>query len=469
MNARQDLEEKLKYGIYKLVKVVDIKNETPTESILPVLDCIAEETIRQSYEREIKSGNFRVIHKPQVGGPIWSIFARFANNKGNVLDKWVFCRKCEQVFKLNGFCLTTSLRHKCFSGLQEVVQTIKQDGIYMPGNKLLALPKWKKWKDVNAGSYKIMLSIEMGTVSWQILDMIAREDGFIVSDYVSCSKCKNLLDCNDLLLGNLSQHSCFWPLQRSLLRKRSSFRESTEVVQKDVKQKLQLGFRESIEVVQKDVEQKLQLGLYFLVENEETNNAIWQKFCFISRRDRSILTEIIWCKQCSRVLKYLGPLSLKRHRCRGQKRNPKVAETRSTINNSSSFAMDMIQKGVERKIKTGFYKLKGNAVHCTSFAHISKSNGMVFRGIVCCRQCLVVLKFIDNKTSVEKLKAHKCEERAIVNSCMRQSVKTEFETSTDFFSPIKVEVYEDPDPRPSYDEVKLETSEFVNEFVLADF
>lgn len=290
---------------------------------------------------------------------------------------------------------------------------------------------------IKSGVYKLTTNRGRHSPIWKMYAVIEKEDGSLVDGLVYCRKCKKLLKFDGKRSSNLNRHNCFY---KSSLRESDSDREEFK----------NIAFASlSDKELHNDIANKLKSGEYTTVHRPKGKSQIWCVFERICRRsDGSIVEGLVHCGACKKLYKYDGSLTsnLCRHKCvlewkQQEATTPKKSrldedyglslsstlteESTCSSHNMSmereeekedgggtnfSFEMDLIQKNIESKIQSGIYKLTDSQMTTSpiwsAFGFITKDDGSILEGLVCCRQCKIVLKY--DGTTLDHLNRHKC-------------------------------------------------------------
>ncbi|XP_075156243.1 uncharacterized protein LOC142229563 [Haematobia irritans] len=402
---------------------------------------------RDNIENKIKAGVCKVVEvsKDLYKSPVWDVFSKITDEKGTLLENAVYCRHCKHVLKCYSPNTTALMRHSCYIKNRREMNIQESDfPVHCPKKlkKPLAvdLEKDRRGKtltpefDIELFQKTISKSLKMGIHTlenhktstdpvWKKFAFIAMKGNnhVFLKQIVCCRICNTILKYNEANWDNLREHICV-----DTWKKRSPL--STEKCLKD---------REMM-----DIQRKLKSGIYNLMRKQNGKSDIWKLFALIAKDEETIVEDHVYCTACSQILSYRGKCttSLNRHKCyidlgyredQGQDTNSsapismtpwplgeKVSgrKYQSEVKllpppkQKTDFGMRILQKSIETKIKEGFYKL--NAKEITEdplwkvFGFISMDNGSTLNGMVCCRQCLTVLRY-DGQDDYE-LKEHGC-------------------------------------------------------------
>ncbi|XP_075156868.1 uncharacterized protein LOC142230118 [Haematobia irritans] len=366
---------------------------------------------REDVEGKIKEGVYKLLdlqNDSHRRSTVWTIFTKVSNKYGEIIENTVFCRECSRAFRSQGNSTSSLMRHNCYRMWKSRMEHRKMEttaNIYR--KRLKAMPKQQnstiveynfdfdrlnRTIDTNLknGTYTLKPNRDTNDPIWKNFAFIAlKGSGNIMKDVIYCRQCRTIVKYNVHCKQYLYEHVC------------------------GKEDRLRIGF-------------KVKNGIYKLLMNESTESNVWILFALIAKGDETIMKDHVYCTVCSEIVSYRTS-ELSNHKCyvnmgfnnsRSEASFEKVCPNQvvqeriaKAAKNTTDFGMKVLQKSIENKIKAGTYMLSTIQVANNNplwkiFGSISKEDGSTLRGMVCCRQCLMVLKYDGENTN--ELQQHTC-------------------------------------------------------------
>uniref|UniRef100_A0A1I8Q317 BED-type domain-containing protein n=2 Tax=Stomoxys calcitrans TaxID=35570 RepID=A0A1I8Q317_STOCA len=370
---------------------------------------------------KIEKGLYKIKPYKYGFGPLWKIFSLIYNESDCLVQGLVCCTKCNKLCLYDGRNVKVMNQHECFKKEfpNEGDNESKDDDAPLmdlaESKESLESPEIIE-RNIQTGHYTL-LSMRNSHKVWNIFRKITDHEGNLVIGWVCCSFCNHLVRFFKYCLASMKEHKCF------------------------------------VEWYHQHLEEMIRTGSYTLVDKQYSSSPIWSKFASIAKQNKSLVKNLVCCRQCLTIFPYQDKRSetkLNCHQCFDNESEEASQEDGEP--NEMSFPRDeqdlIISEGVhmdvteeefvndnkelkeesneandflmqtasaqrtivKQKLDSGLYTLKmmqgRPSLVWQVFAAILKEDGILLENFVCCTKCKQVFKICGLRTG--NLKIHHC-------------------------------------------------------------
>ncbi|XP_073834881.1 uncharacterized protein [Musca autumnalis] len=387
-----------------IVKKLKKQAKTGSQKCIVHYGKIFKETFREERLRKmrirknLKSGIYKYITKTDSDNPIWKLYSLITTQNGAMAeDGYVYCRKCEGIYRYIPKRCNNLRRHVCFaeSGFKRQCELQNRKHINEP--KCSSPLECEETKDL----------------ATKIFEQKQEEE--------SCEEVGNIFDSSSEE-ENLSQTEENQERKTRSMKSRktdktitySKLKSSHDKSCMDPSQVPSISPAEEMQIIRNNIKNKIANKVYKLQEN-----SFKEILSLIVAANGRVIKDFLFCHKCKQVVEHKTSIpDSMQHECfktlnfPGDLQNVIGGNLMVCEEEPLSFELQLIKQSVQHKLSIGQYKLmvtnnNNNLLLYPNLCHISMTYGCCVNEFVACKLCREVLPY--GPGYVRQLKQHKCQ------------------------------------------------------------